>query len=205
MTELERVSAETMRFMRGKYALDEISNDKDELAFRDGDQTLLTIRIHKKHYDFQIGPHSVQVTDLECLEEAKRLILVRKKPNRKPLPKENAVYADCGHRCDLCIHYSGSTEEYRARLREHHARVYGGSWTDLPLCAGCSHGGLSGKHDCDQKKCVQGKGVTRCLDCAEHDCGKATAGWPPAIEPKSVSADDVTWAILPYVSGQYGN
>lgn len=30
-------------------------------------------------------------------------------------------------------------------------------------------------------------------------------GWKPAIELRNVNADDVTWAILPYVDGQYGN
>lgn len=47
--------------------------------------------------------------------------------------------------------------------------------------------------------------VPRCMDCAEYDCGKASVGWKPAIEARSISAGDVTWAILPYVDGQYGN
>jgi hypothetical protein len=34
---------------------------------------------------------------------------MKKKPNRKPLPKEQAIYGGCGHRCDLCVHYAGET------------------------------------------------------------------------------------------------
>ena len=32
-----------MRFMRGKYVLDEVGNEKDELKFRKGGKTVLTI------------------------------------------------------------------------------------------------------------------------------------------------------------------
>jgi len=39
----------------------------------------------------------------------------------------------------------------------------------------------------------------------EVDCLKFRQGKKPAIELRSISADDVTWAILPYVQGQYGN
>ena len=40
-TELQKVSEETMRFMRGQYALDEVSDGKDELKFRRGGKTIL--------------------------------------------------------------------------------------------------------------------------------------------------------------------
>jgi hypothetical protein len=56
-TELEKVSRETMRFMRGKYALDEIPGryyDIDCLKFRQGKKTILSINIHDDYYDFQI-------------------------------------------------------------------------------------------------------------------------------------------------------
>lgn len=57
MTELEKVSAETMRFMRGKYVLDEVAGkyyDFDCLRFRQGKKTILNIIIHKDRFDFQI-------------------------------------------------------------------------------------------------------------------------------------------------------
>jgi hypothetical protein len=92
------------------------------------------------------------------------------------------------------------------KLQERIRRVYGlKPDEEFPPCNGCSKGGISGKSDCDQIKCAKNKGVSRCMDCAEYDCGKASVGWKPAIEMRNISAGDVTWAILPYVDGQYGN
>ena len=244
-TELQKVSEETMRFMRGKYKLDEIPGkyyDIDCLKFRQGKRTILSINIHEDHYDFQIilgkaereifearfseFPQAIQdlynnsralpdglwmlvrVDNLATLEAVKQMIMIKKKPNRKPFPKEHAAYGDCGHRCDLCVHYIGGTAdgEFRKKLHEHVCRVYGWNPNDvIPPCDGCSNGGYTGKFDCAQRKCAKDKGVLRCMDCVEYACGKATVGWPPVIEAKSISADDVTWAILPYVDGQYGN
>jgi hypothetical protein len=243
--ELQKVSAETMRFMRGKYALDEVPGkyyETDCLKFRQGKKTILSINIHETYYDFQIiygkterekfearrneFPNWIQdlydkahtyhdgkwmlirVEDMAALETVKQMILIKKKPNRKPFPKEQAVYADCGHRCDLCVHYTGGTisKTFRKELQERVRRVYGlKPDEDFPPCNGCSNGGITGKSDCYQKKCAKEKGVARCLGCAKYACAKATVGLKPAIEMRSISADDVTWAILPYVDGQYGN
>ncbi|MDR1600775.1 MAG: DUF3788 domain-containing protein, partial [Oscillospiraceae bacterium] len=164
MTETQRVSAETMRFMRGKYMLDEVPGkyyDIDCLKFRQGKRTILSINIHKDHYDFQIifgkaererfearlgeFPEAIQdiyngsraladglwmlirVDNLETLEAVKQMIMIKKKPNRKPFPKEQAVYGDCGHRRGLCAHCIGGTisDEFRKELRERVRRVYG--------------------------------------------------------------------------------
>ncbi len=76
---------------------------------------------------------------------------------------------------------------------------------EFPPCNGCINGGITGKFDCDQIKCARNKGVQRCTDCVDYDCGKASVGLKPIIEARSISADDVTWAILPYVDSQYGN
>jgi hypothetical protein len=51
-TTLERVGEETMRFMRGKYLLDEGGNGADELKFRRGGKTVLTVYIREDRYDF---------------------------------------------------------------------------------------------------------------------------------------------------------
>jgi len=245
MTDLEKVSGETMRFMRGKYVLDEVAGkyyDIDCLKFRQGKKTILSINIHEDRYDFQVifgkaerekfealrsaFPQKIQdifdnsktyhdgkwmmipVADLETLQAVKQMIIIKKKPNRKPFPKEQAIYSDCGHRCDLCVHFTGETisEEFRKELQERVRRVYGlRPEEEFPPCNGCSNGGITGKFDCDQIKCAKDKGALRCMDCVDYDCGKATAGWKPAIEARSISADDVTWAILPYVDDQYGN
>jgi len=47
------------------------------------------------------------VADMATLEAVKELIMIKKKPNRKPFPKEQAVLSKCGMRCDLCVHYTG--------------------------------------------------------------------------------------------------
>jgi hypothetical protein len=240
---LQKISAETMRFMRGKYRLDEVPGkyyDIDCLKFRQGKKTILSINIHDDRYDFQVifgkverdkfdkqregFPKWIQeiydnsttlhdgkwmlftVADLETLEAVKNLILIKKNPNRKPFPKEHAVYSDCGHRCDLCVHYTGGTisEEFRNELKERISRVYGGNPKEnTMLCPGCSN---KPDEDCPIKKCAKDNGVAKCKDHALYPCEKTTAGYKGGINAlKHILADDVTWAILPYVDGQYGN
>ena len=250
MTALERVSGETMRFMRGKYSLDEVSNGKDELKFRGGGKTVLTVYIREDRFDFLVifgkaerekfearrdeFPIEIReiydgsktyhdgkwmlfpVKDLDMLEAVKELVLIKKKPNRKPFPKNQAVYSDCGHRCDLCVHYMGGTvgEEFRVELRERLKRVYepensgeSAFWgDDMKLCDGCANGGIDGGFSlCEQKKCAADKFAGKCVCCGDYPCDKAPAGLRGKIEAKNMLADDVTWAILPYVDGQYGN
>ncbi|MDR2569518.1 MAG: DUF3788 family protein [Oscillospiraceae bacterium] len=250
-TELQRVSEETMRFMRGKYKLDEVPGkyyDIDCLKFRQGKRTILSINIHEDRYDFQIiygkverekfearrkeFPKMIQdlydkahtyhdgkwmlitVKDLKTLEVVKKMILLKKNPNRKPFPKENAIYASCGHRCDLCVHYSGASfsEEFRAELKQRIIRVYangvgdGGYWgDDMKFCDGCHTGGIDKDYGCEALKCAKEYGFDKCHDCYKNPCDKSTAGWKPKIEMKHILAEDVTWAILPYVYEQYGN
>ena len=243
-TELQKVSEETMRFMRGNYVLDEVPGkyyDIDCLKFRQGKRTILSINIHEDRYDFQIilgkaervkfdaqrnefpqvirdiydnskALHDgmwllIPVVDLEMLEVVKKLILIKKNPNRKPFPKEQAIYGGCGHRCDLCVHYTGGTisDEFREELKERISRVYGVPQDyneKMMLCPGCHN---KPDEDCQKKICAKAKGLDKCRDHDEYPCEKATAGWPPKIELKSILADDVTWAILPYVDRQYGN
>jgi hypothetical protein len=250
-TELQRISEETIRFMRGKYVLDEVGDGKDELKFRKGGKTVLTIYIREDCYDFLVifgkaerelfetrrseFPQKIQeiydgskthhdekwmflpVSDLETLEAVKLLILIKKKPNRKPFPKEQAVYASCGHRCDLCVHYTGGTfsEDFRAELKKRLIRVYaggvgdGGYWgDDMEFCDGCHTGGLGKDFNCDLLKCAAENGVDKCQNCHKSPCDKAHhlyQGIKPKIHTNTIAADDVTWTILPYVHGQYGN
>ncbi len=236
-TMLQRVSEETMYFMRGQYALDEVGNGKDELKFRRGGKTVVTIYIRDGRYDFLVifgkaererfeaersaFPEKLQeiydnsktyhdgkwmwipVADLDTLEAVKQLIRIKKKPNRKPFPKDTAIYSKCGQRCDLCIHYSGGTigEEFREELRERLTRVY--QTDDWSMrCPGCYN---KPREDlCDQLKCAKTKGVDRCLDCKEYHCTISPVV-NSIIEPRSILAEDVTWAVLPYVHAQYGN
>jgi hypothetical protein len=146
----------------------------------------------------------IRVDTTERLEAVKKIILLKKKPNRKPFPKENAFYGKCGHRCDLCIHFSGGTiaEEFRKELEQRLTRVYNNSDWSM-RCSGC---GTSGCHTqlCDQLKCAKEKGFATCISCRQYPCSKATVGYAE-LGAKSILADDVTWAILPFVPYQYGN
>lgn len=239
-SELEKVSEETMRFMRGKYALDEIPGkyyDIPCLKFRQGKKTVLSINIHEELYDFQIIFGKAErekfesrrsefsqyiqniydnsktyhdgkwmmfpVTDLETLEAVKSLIQIKKKPNRKPFPKMHRHLSNCGHRCDLCIHYTGETsftDEEKEYRRKCHTTLYGVD--DWPInCDGCHF------PDCtvESAKCRKDKGWDKCWACENYPTCLNTAGWPPKIHSRKITADEVTWAILPYVKGQYGN
>ena len=240
-TEMQRVTEEIARFMRGRYALDEVPGkhyENDCLRFRQGKKTIVTIIFHEDYYDFLIvygkaerdkfegqrgefPPSIVEIYDkahtyhdgkwmqirlhnLETLEAIKKMILIKKRPNRRQLPKENAVIGKCGHRCDMCIHYTGGTisEELRKELGERLTRVY--DITDWSMrCSGCSTPGCYTKL-CDPLKCAQERGQTDCASCVEYPCASATAGYA-RLEPRHILADDVTWAILPYVPYQYGN
>jgi hypothetical protein len=237
-TMLERVSEETMCFIRGRYRLDEVGNGKDELKFRSGGKTVLTIYICDEHFDFLIifgkaerekfeaerdsFPKAIRdiydasktnhdgkwmhipVADLDTLEAVKRLVMIKKTPNRKPFPKETAVYSKCGQRCDLCIHYSGGTisDEFRKELCERLSRVYPvDDWS--MRCPGCYN--KPEDEVCRSLECAKSKGLDKCLDCEDYHCGTAAPVGYSKIEPKSILADDVTWAILPYVYKQYGN
>ena len=237
---LQKVSQETMRFMRGKYKLDEIPSkyyNIDCLKFRQGKRTVLSINIHEDHYDFQIiygkaerekfeawfgeFPMAIQdlykkshvlsdglwmlirVDNLETLEAVKQMILIKKNPNRKLLPKSHIHMSNCGHRCDLCVHYKGETSfslEEMEYARECCSAVYGASdWEKN--CNGCHF------PDCtvESADCKKGKGNDKCQDCENYSTCLKTAGWPPEIHTRTITADQVTFAILPYVKGQYEN
>jgi hypothetical protein len=241
-TEMQKVSEETMRFMRGKYKLDEIPGkyyDIDCLKFRQGKRTILSINIHEDHYDFQIiygkaerdkfearlgeFPQAIQdlynesralpdglwmlirVDDLETLEAVKQMIMIKKNPNRKPFPKTHIHMSNCGHRCDLCIHNKGKTSfraEEMAYARACVSSVYTVPISDLPInCDGCHF------PDCtvESAHCRKGKGIDKCWTCENFSTCLKTAGWPPEIHKRTITADQVTYAILPYVKGQYGN
>jgi formylmethanofuran dehydrogenase subunit E len=239
-TELQKVSEATMRFMRGKYVADEVGNGEDELKFRRGGKTILTIYIRDDRYDFLVifGKHerdkfeeqrndfpkmiqdiydgsstyhdgkwmSIPVSDMETLESVKKMIIIKKKPNRKPFPKEQAVYSKCGMRCDRCLHYTGGTisEELRKEIKERIIRVYkdmDNYGVNMMLCPGCCN---KETKDCNRLNCAREKGFEACFDCSDYPCGNCgiVTG---EIVANSTLADDITWAILPFVDGQYGN
>lgn len=243
MTEFKKLGLEIVKFMRGKYKLDEVAGmyyDIPCVRFRQGKKTIVSINLHRDYYDFQIVlgkaerdkfeaikqefPIEIQelydrqrtlhdgkwllirVDNLRMIETVKKLILIKKKPNRKPLPKENAVWGKCGHRCDLCVHYTEITEEFRESLIPHLNAVYGEDSDWSMRCTGCDTSGChchgEGNELCEPLKCLQHKQLNNCLDCEKYPCEQATVGYR-RLEHKSISAGNVTWAILPYVPRQY--
>ncbi len=241
MKELEKAELEIVKFMRGKYRLDEaalMNYGRPCVKFRQGKRTVVSIDLYEDHYDFQLVfgraerekfeevrnefPIWVQelydktktyhdgkwlfirVDDPKVFEYVKKLILIKKKPNRKPLPKENAVYGKCGHRCDLCVHYKYISKEFREAVIPHMNSVYGDlEWNP---CSGCDTSGCYCHIKDDELyepiKCSRQKGFENCFQCKNYPCGQSTIGYGQ-LEHKSISADDVTYAVLPYVPYQY--
>jgi len=216
---LQQISENIMIFMRGKYALDEIGDGKNELAFCENGNIIFTIRIYKSRYDFLIDDQCISVSDLETLDTVKELILKKKKPNRKPFAKKNAIVSDCGNRCDLCVHYTKTfSEDFLIEIGRRILRVYSKrkkttkamekNWklkNKFPPCSGCETGGIGNQYDCTQVRCAIRSGVDKCLNCRKYPCELSNVGLRPEIHTKTIYADDVTWAILPYVPKQYGN
>lgn len=143
----------------------------------------------------------IQVDNMESFEVVKKLILIKKKPNRKPLSKENAIYGKCGHRCDMCIHYKKLDEQLRKEFEPRLTHVYGISDWSM-RCGGCGAPDCYCEDGtCEALTCAYEKELSKCLDCGEYPCAKATVGYQE-IEARSISADDVTLAILPYMPYQ---
>lgn len=185
-----------MTFMRGKYKLDEIGDGKNELKFKQGKKTILTVYIHndrftfliifgktereifesnrdelsayiQEHYDNAQIYHDgkwvfIDVMTMEQLKDIKKLILIKKKPNRKPFPKAGAVYSQCGQRCDLCVHYTGMSDEQRSVAESCLAKMWGN--TDWSMrCGGCYSSECHSKDDhCPVIGCAPEKGVAEC-------------------------------------------
>ena len=238
MNSLETISHETMVFMRGKYRLDEIGNGKDELKFKQGKKTILTVYTRKDRFTFLIvlGKKErdlfeqqkeqfsqdlrdyydnsktyhdgkwifIDVTTLEQLEEVKKLILIKKKPNRKPFPAEHALYSKCGQRCDLCVHYVHLDENLRSVMLPHLIQMWG--ITDWSMrCEGCYSDHCYCKDDpCKAKVCAAQKGISECKGCRDFPCIHSTsADYRSMIHTEVHYADEITWGILPYVPMQY--
>ncbi len=146
----------------------------------------------------------LHVADENSWEAAKKLILLKKKPNRKPFPTEGAVYTQCGQRCDLCIHYTGTTDEMRAVMKPHLDAMWGeNDWA--MRCGGCESDTCYCKDDpCPAKACAAEKELGQCRKCACFPCLKATtADHRSMLHTNAYKADDITWGILPYVPWQY--
>lgn len=142
----------------------------------------------------------------EQVEALKPLIMIKKKPNRKPFPKEGAVYGQCGQRCDLCVHYIGQDEACRQEMIPPLTRMYG--ITDWSMrCGGCESDTCYCKGEpCPAKACAAEKGLAQCRDCGAHPCIRATTSdHLSMVHTETHDAQEITWGILPYVPYQYEN
>lgn len=70
MCNLDILSHEIMVYMRGKYCLDEIGDSKDELKFKQGKKTILTVYIRDDRYTFLI---IFGKKERECFEKQKNV------------------------------------------------------------------------------------------------------------------------------------
>ena len=144
----------------------------------------------------------IPVFDFETWEDVKQIILIKKKPNRIPFPKDTAVYSKCGMRCDLCVHYTGGniSEEFREELKQRVGSVFGYEdySENMMLCPGCFNKDSDG---CGKLDCAKNKGIKHCLECGNYpcfDCGLLNVDLQGS---RSTSSKTLTWAILPYVGG----
>ena len=144
----------------------------------------------------------ISVSDFEMLEAVKRIMLMKKDPNRIPFPKDTAVYSNCGMRCDLCVHYTGGTisGEFLPELKRRIGDIFGHEdyGDDMMRCPGCVNKDSDG---CGKLKHAKSKGLENCLACENYpcsDCGVLNIDLQAA---RSTPAKTLTWAILPYVSG----
>lgn len=235
---LEKISYETMRFMRGNYCLDEIGDGTNALKFKDEDKTVMTVYVHEDKFTYLIilGENErksfekrkadfsdaingcygramtlkegkwlfIDVTTMEQWEEVKKLIQIKKEPNREPFSKDGAVYGQCGQRCDLCIHYVEMDEELRSVIETYLTKMWNTDEWDM-RCGGCDSPECYCKDEpCEAKKCANSKGLIACSNCGEHPCIKATvADSRSKIHTEVHYAEEITWGILPYVPWQY--
>lgn len=210
---------DTLRFRQGGKTILTVYLRQDHLTFLVvlGQKERELFEAHREafspfllaYYDVSKTHHDgkwlfIDVTTPEQLAEVKKLVLLKKKPNRKPFPTQTAVYGMCGQRCDLCIHYTGTTDEQRALMKPYLDRMWGESDWSM-RCGGC----LSDTcycHDapCPAKSCAAQKGLSGCAQCPQFPCLKATtADHRSMVHTETHLADEITWGILPYVPYQY--
>ena len=103
------------------------------------------------------------------------------------------------------MHYIGISEEFGDTLIPHLNAVYGDLECSM-RCTGCDTLGCHccGEDNelCESLKCLRQNRLDNCFDCEKYPCEQTTVGYRE-LEHKSISSDDVTWSILPYVPHQY--
>ncbi|MCL2446707.1 MAG: DUF3795 domain-containing protein [Oscillospiraceae bacterium] len=200
---LQQVSEAFGRFVYGQYVVRETAVSNEEIAFDCDDEELLRVRVHEDRYDMIIDGEVISAANMGEWEIVKQRILAKKEPNRVPFPKETAVYSKCGMRCDLCVYYTGVSDEFREELKQIHRSFWDAEdfGDDMKLCPGCHNKDTS---KCDKLKHARKQGLSSCLECKNFpcsDCGHINIQIHPREAGSVVPADVITWALLPYVGG----
>jgi len=193
-------------FIRLNYAVDELWDGKDELKFRRGGKTLVTLYIKdgyftvlvifgrterekfeltqtnysdfiRGHYDNSRTLHDgkwmfIDIKDDAYIEEIKNMIMIKKKPNRKPENLKNAVLGKCCNRCDICPRYIINQEKGR-RFGDGAYKVYedDNDYSSEQPCFGCP---AKTRADCVMIACVEDKKIKDCSFCREFPCEKVS-------------------------------
>lgn len=144
----------------------------------------------------------IPVADYETLDAVKRLLLMKKKPNRAPFPAETALQSKCGVRCDLCVHYSGGDRsvELQEELKRRVGSVFGHEdfGENMMRCPGCVNKDSGG---CRQLEHARSKGLDSCLACDSFPCNRCGVISVDIQAKRSTCARTITCAILPYAGG----
>jgi len=147
----------------------------------------------------------IPVTDVKTFEAVKQLILIKQQPNRKPFPTE-AIYSKCGMRCDLCVYYinhiHGSDSPFAQKVQKILTTFWGDDFTGS--CPGCFAKNVT-PDTCGMGKleCPKSKGLDNCLECSSYPCNNCGTFAPGLQADGSRTAEIITWAILPYMSGLF--
>ena len=174
--------------------------EREEFEARRGDFPQKLLEIYDSHKPWNDGKWLwIPVADMEMLEAVKQLILIKEKPNRKPFPKETAIYSKCGMRCDMCVYYLNgiNSEESKAELQKYLENVFGEddyTWS----CPGCVNKDSS---ECEKLVCAKNKGFESCLQCEKYPCSDCGLLNLELQTGRSTTAETLKWAILPYVGG----
>lgn len=127
-------------------------------------------------------------------------MLIKKFPYQSQFLMKMQFTEKCGHRCDLCVHYTGISEEFRDILISHLNAVYGIFNWDM-RCTGCDtlecYCCKEGSELCEPLKYISQKANDTCMEFKDYSCHKSTVGYKK-LEHKNILADDVTyvWQLL---------
>ncbi len=219
-------------YIRVYYAMDELWDGKNELKFRRGGKTLVTLYIHEGFFTilFIYGKNEravfeeqsetfpvtlrqlyeasqtyhdgkwmfLNVSDNTLLPDLIRMLIIKKKPNRKQEKLCDAFVGCCGNRCDQCLLYreNGGIENRQKFSYGDHKCYH----TDKePMCDYTSINCGGCHEDCAVVQCAKDKGFQTCAECKELQCTVHSNNFTdPGRCNLGLTAEDITQFVLPY-------